>query len=58
MPPDMGANGDSDGVSSVNDPWIVAAIHCYRTERVSLARLARILGIGEKSFSKIVRGAV
>ena len=37
------------------DPYVLAAIAAYRSEPVTLAQLARMLGIGEKTFSKIVK---
>ena len=42
-------------VSGMNDPVIVLAVRAYLSEPVSMAQIARILGIGEKAFSRIVR---
>lgn len=39
----------------MNDPVIVLAVRAYLSEPVSMAQIARILGIGEKAFSRIVR---
>jgi len=39
----------------MTDPFILLAIQAYRKEPVTLAQLARILGIGEKTFAKMVR---
>ena len=39
----------------MNDPYLLLAIQAYRKEPVTLAQLARILGIGEKTFAKMVK---
>lgn len=42
------------------DPYVLLAIQAYKQERgrVTMKKLARMLGIGEKAFSKIVRMSV
>jgi len=39
----------------MTDPYILLAIQAYKREPVTLAQLARMLGIGEKTFAKMVR---
>ena len=39
----------------MTDPDILLAIQAYRKEPVTLAQLARILGIGEKTFATMVK---
>lgn len=39
----------------MTDPYLLLAIQAYKREPVTLAQLARILGIGEKTFAKMVK---
>lgn len=43
------------GLGLTRDPYLLLAIQAYKREPVTLKQLARMLGIGEKAFSKLVK---